>query len=123
MPGYPQDGQRSDPAWRNHFPIKVYAFFFPSTQGRTEVNDPIRLEFELIWDFTPVLDIYKFGEDLIKNDWEKVETQFPPLKLNGSFRLPWQPQFWSSLLQNIMQPFPYPVDAIHKIGQRLANWS
>ena len=61
------------------FPLKYMSFFSPSTQGRTEVNDPIRLEFELIWDFTPVLDIYKFGEDLIKNDWEMVETQFPLL--------------------------------------------
>ena len=45
----------------------------------TEVNNPIRLEFELIWDFMPVLDTCKFGKDPIKNDREKVETLFSSL--------------------------------------------
>ena len=34
----------------------------------TEMNNTIRLEFELIWDLRPVLDTCKFGQDLIKND-------------------------------------------------------
>ena len=44
-----------------------------------KVNDAIQLKFELIWDFTPVLDTCKFGEDKIKNDREKVEKSFSPL--------------------------------------------
>ena len=52
---------------------------FVSIIYSTEVNDQIRLEFELIWHFTPVLDTCKFGKDPIKNDWEKVETSFSPL--------------------------------------------
>ena len=45
--------------------------FFPVLKGRarnTEVHDPTQLEFEVIRDFTPVLDTCKFGEDPIKND-------------------------------------------------------
>ena len=34
----------------------------------TKVNDPTQLEFELIWDFRPVLDTCKFRQDPIKND-------------------------------------------------------
>ena len=66
-------------------------FFQYSRACNTEVNDPIQLEFELIWDFIPVLDTCKFGEDPIKNDWEKVETPFSPLEVNGSFWLPRKP--------------------------------
>ena len=44
-----------------------------------EVNDPTQLEFDLIWDFTAVLDTCKSGEDPIKHDSEKVETPFSPL--------------------------------------------
>ena len=36
--------------------------------------------------------------------------------------LPWKPEFWSNLPQNLMQPFPQPNDATHKILSRLANW-
>ena len=31
-------------------------------------------------------------------------------------------QFWSNLPQNLMQPFPYPNYATHKIWSRLTNW-
>ena len=40
---------------------------------------------------------------------------FFPLCDNGSFLLPWKPQFWSDLPQNLMQPFPHPKDATDKI--------
>ena len=43
-------------------------FFQCSRARNTEVNDSIRLEFELIQYFMPVLDTCRFGEDLIKND-------------------------------------------------------
>ena len=36
--------------------------------------------------------------------------------------LPWKPEFWSNLPQNLMQPFPHPSDATHKIWSRLTNW-
>ena len=41
---------------------------------------------------------------------------------NGGFLLPRKPVFWSHLTQNVMQLFPYPSDATHKIWSRLANW-
>ena len=67
-------------AWRYHFPMIVYDKFFQGSRARnTEVNDSIPQEFELIWDFTPVLDTCKFGEGPIKNDREKVKTPFSPL--------------------------------------------
>ena len=36
--------------------------------------------------------------------------------------LPWKPEFWSNLPQNLTQLFPHPKDATHKILSRLANW-
>ena len=53
-----------------------------------------------------------------------METSFSPLQVNGGFLLPWKPEFWSHLLQNLMQPFPHPIDATYKIWSRFnyANW-
>ena len=45
-----------------------------------------------------------------------------PHYVNKGFLVPWMPEFWSNLPQNLMQPFPYPNDATHKIWSRLANW-
>ena len=70
----------------------------------------------------PVLDTCKFGEDPIKNDWEKWRHYFPHYKLMEAFSCH-DNQFWSNLPQNLMQPFPHPIDATHKILLRLANWS
>ena len=36
--------------------------------------------------------------------------------------MPWKPEFWSNLPQNLMQPFPHPNDASYKIWPTLANW-
>ena len=47
---------------------------------------------------------------------------FPCYISMGGFLLPWKPEFWSNLPQNLMQPFPHPSDATHKIWSRLANW-
>ena len=69
-----------------------------------------------------VLITCKFKNDRIKNNREKVETSFFPLKVNRGFLLPWKPEFWSNLPQNLMLPFPHPNDATHKIWSRLANW-
>ena len=46
---------------------------------------------------------------------------FPHYKSMGAFCCRGH-QFWSSLPQNIKQPFPYPSDATHKIWSRLADW-
>ena len=48
-------------------------------------NDPIRLEFELIWAFVPVLNTCKFGKDPNKNDWERWRHHFPIYKSMGAF--------------------------------------
>ena len=53
---------------------------FSSTQGPvTLVNDPIRLEFELNRNFTPVLDTCQFGKDPIKMT-EKSWKHHLPIK-------------------------------------------
>ena len=69
-----------------------------------------------------VLVTCKYKKDGIKNNQEKVETSFSLLQVNRGFLLPWKPEFWSNLPQNLMQPFPIPSDATHKIWSRLANW-
>ena len=51
----------------------------------------------------------------IKRNREKVATPFSPLYVDGGFLLPWTPEFLSNLSQNIVQPFPTPSDATHKI--------
>ena len=38
-----------------------------------------------------------------------------PLKVYGSYLLPWKPEFQSDLAQNLMQPFPLLNDALDKI--------
>ena len=59
----------------------------------------------------------KYKKDRIKNNQEKVETSFSHY-VNGGFLLPWKPEFWSNLPQNLMQPFPHPNDATYKIWSR-----
>ena len=66
------------------FHYTMIVFFFQCSKARnTEVNNPIRLEFELIWDVRPKLDTYKFGEDPIKNNPEKVAQPFSPSSVFG----------------------------------------
>ena len=38
-----------------------------------------------------------------------------PIVTIGSYLLPWKPEFWSDLAQNLMQPFPHPNNASDKI--------
>ena len=56
-----------------------------------------------------VLVTCKYKKNWIKSNQEKVETPFSPLQVNGGCLLPWTPEFWSNLPQNIMQPYPTPV--------------
>ena len=71
----------------------------------------------------PALVTCKFDKDPIKGNWENTGIPFCPLYINGRFMLPWLPQFWSDLPQNLMQHFPHPKDATDKIWLKLANWS
>ena len=50
----------------------------------------------------PVLVIYTFEKDVIKNNREKVETSFSPLQVNGHFLLPWKPDLIQSVPQDFM---------------------
>ena len=79
-------------------------------------------KFELVRDLMHVLITCKYKKDQIKSNREKVATPFSPLYVNGGFLLPWTPEVWSNLPQNITKPFPTPSDATHKIWSRLANW-
>ena len=58
-------------------------------------------------------------KDQIKINRETVKTSFSPLCQWG---LSVAMETRSNLLQNLMQPFPHPSDATHKIWSRLANW-
>ena len=52
--------------------------------------------------FMPVLVTSNFDDDLIKNEQASME-------------------FWPNLPKNLMQPFPHPSDATHRIWSILAN--
>ena len=73
------------------------------------MNDPIRLEFKLIC---------KFGEDPIKTTGKGGDTIFLIIS---------QWEFLVAMTTTVviqsapLQPFPYPIDATHKIWPRLAN--
>ena len=86
------------------------------------VCGPIWPKFELVQDFMHALDTCKYKKDGVKSNREKVKTPFSSSLVNGGFLLPWTPEFWSNMPQNIVQPFPIPSDATHKIWSRLANW-
>ena len=92
---------------------------FSDAQGHLTVgSSPIWPKFELVRDFMPILITCKFEKDLIQNNREKVETsEFSPLyvNVNRRFLLPWKPEFWSNLSQNLMQPFPHHNDTSYKI--------
>ena len=63
-------------------------------QGQlTVVSIPIWPKFELVRDFMHVLFTCKYKKNRIKNNREKVETSFSPLKVNEAFLLPWKPEF------------------------------
>ena len=65
----------------------------------------------------------KYEKDPIKNSRENVATPFSPLWPYGSYLLPWKPEFWSDLAQNLMQAFHHPNDASDKIWLESAPWS
>ena len=62
----------------------------------------------------------KYEKDRMKNRREKVATPF--FTHYGSYMLPWKPEFWSDLAQNLMAPFLNPNDASDKITLWSACW-
>ena len=64
----------------------------------------------------------KYEKDLIKSIQENMMTPFFPLLLYGSYLLPWKPEFWPDLDQNVLKSFPHPNDASDKISFQSANW-
>ena len=62
--------------------------------------------------------IKRIGSKTTKKRWRH---HFPNYKSMGAFCCHGN-QFWSILPQNLMQPFPHPNDATHKIWSGLANW-
>ena len=56
-----------------------------------------------------------------KTTEKRWRHHFPHYKSMGAFCCHGN-QFQSNLRLNLMQPFPYPNDATHKIWSRLANW-
>ena len=60
---------------------------------------------------------------MIRSKMKELEcSQDFPIKVFGSYPLPWTPEFRSDLAKNLMQPFPHPNDGSYKISLRLANW-
>ena len=62
-----------------------------------------------------VLVSCKNKEEQIKNEGARVVTRFSQLLPYGSYLLPWKPEFWSDLTQNLMQSVPHPNDASDEI--------
>ena len=88
--------------------VRKWKNFCHSRASNSKVSSLIRPEIKLIWAFMPVLVTSNFGDDSIKNERASMETPFS----HSRFNLP----------PNLMQPFPHPSDATHKIWSRLANW-
>ena len=86
------------------------------------VSDLIWLKFKFVQDFMHIFVTCKYKKDRIKKKPRKGGDIIFPNGVNGGFLLPWKPEFSSNLPQNLMQPFPHPIDATHKIWSRLANW-
>ena len=62
-----------------------------------------------------VLVTCKNKEEPIKNEGVKVVTRFSPLKSYGSYLLPWKPEFWSDLAQNLMESILHPNNVSDEI--------
>ena len=65
--------------------IVYWKFHSPTRACNSEVTDPIRPEFELIWDFMPVLVTSKFDEDPIRKEQASLETPFSHYMSYGKF--------------------------------------
>ena len=98
-------------------------FFWRSRAAYSVVCGRIWPNFELIQALMYVIVTCKYEKDPIKNSRENMATPFSPLKPYGSYLLPWKPEFWSDLAQNLTQDFPHPNNASDKIWLQSAPWS
>ena len=89
-------------AWRHHFSIiSLWEIFRRSRAANSIVSGPIWPKVKLLRDFMHVLITCMYKKNRIKNNWEKVETSFSPLKVNERFLLPWKPV----LIQSVPKPY------------------
>ena len=72
-------------------PFSHYKFM--GRAANSIVSGPIWPKVKLLRDFMHILITCKYKKNRIKNNREKVETSFSPLKVNGHFLLPWKPEF------------------------------
>ena len=97
---------------RHHFPIiSMWEIFQTSRAAYSVVSGPIWPKFELVRDFMHVLITASINRTGSKTTEKRWRHRFPHNKSTGA-----------DLPQNLMQPFPHPSDATHKIWSRLANW-
>ena len=102
---------------------KYMGNFQTSRTANSLVSGPIWPKFELVWDFMHVLVTCKYKTDQIKKKKMRGggDIILPIINQLG-LSVAQKPKFWSNLPQNLMQLFPHPNDATHKIWSRLANW-
>ena len=68
-------------AWRHHLPIiSLWEMFQTSRAPNSVVSCPIWPKFELFLDFMHILITCVYKKDRIKNNQEKMETSFSPIK-------------------------------------------
>ena len=109
-------------ACRQHFPIiSLWEIFKKLNSANSVVSGPILPKFELVPDFTPVFVTCKYKKDQIKTTKKRWRHRFPNYKSMGAFCCHGNQSF-DPTPQNLMQTFPHPSYATHKVWSRLANW-
>ena len=89
-------------ARRHHFPIIVYENFFQCSRARsTEVNDPVRLEFELAC--LGYLQVWRRSD---QNWLRKGENTIFPTIIQWEFLI----AMTATVLINLLQPFAHPTE-------------
>ena len=111
-------------AWRHHFPIINLWEFLLDAQGHLCPKGVVRSSRNS--NSSEVLSLSSLSTSLTKiGSKQKAlawRCRFPYYRsMNGSFLLPWQPQYWWNLLQNRKAAFP--PSHWWYIWSRLTNWS
>ena len=110
-------------AWRHHFPIITLSEIFQTTRAANSVvSGLIWPKFILIRDFIHVLITCKYKKDRIKKQPRKGRDIIFPIISQWGASAAMETSVLSQSPQDLMQPFPHPYDATHKIWSRLANW-
>ena len=120
---------KADEDWIHSNWEKVETSFSPLSMGEknphsrannTKVNNPIRPNFKLIRVFMPVVVTCKSDKDLIKGDWEKLETSFF-FTTQGQVTPKWLVRYGWNL--NASKDFmPVPVTYKFDDNQIHSNW-